>query len=135
MKLRLGDRLRVEVVCDADVAQLPLPPMMLATLVENAIKHGIEPLPQGGRITVLACREGDDLCISVTDTGAGLPSAHDAATVVGDGVGLANIADRLRSLYGDVASLSVQSRDGGGVVASLRITLAPLTNTALTEVA
>jgi sensor histidine kinase YesM len=135
MKLRLGERLQTEVDCNHEVADLPLPPMMLATLVENAIKHGIEPLPQGGRITVLACREGDDLCISVTDTGAGLPSAHEATTVVGDGVGLANIADRLRSLYGDAASLSVQSRDGGGVVASLRITLAPLTNTALTEVA
>jgi sensor histidine kinase YesM len=134
MKLRLGGRLQAEVTCNADVDQLPLPPMMLATLVENAIKHGIEPLPQGGRIAVLACRAGDDLCISVTDTGAGLPSAHDAATVVGDGVGLANIADRLRSLYGDAASLSVQSRIGGGVVASLCITLAPLTNTTHAEV-
>jgi sensor histidine kinase YesM len=135
MKLRLGGRLQTEVVCNADVTQLPLPPMMLATLVENAIKHGIEPLPQGGRIAVLACREGDDLCITVTDTGAGLPSAHDAATVVGDGVGLANIADRLRALYGDAASLSVCSRLGGGVVASLRIALAQLTNTTHAEVA
>jgi sensor histidine kinase YesM len=136
MKLRLGERLQAEVTCSAEVADLPLPPMMLATLVENAIKHGIEPLPQGGRIAVLARRrEGDALCITVTDTGAGLTKAEDSATLVGDGVGLANIADRLRSLYGDAASLSVQSRDGGGVVASLRITLAPLTKTPHAEVA
>jgi LytS/YehU family sensor histidine kinase len=135
MMLRLGDRLQAEVTCSAEVADLPLPPMMLATLVENAIKHGIEPLPKGGRITVLACREADDLCITVTDTGAGLPSAQDAATVVGDGVGLANTADRLRSLYGDAASLSVQSRIDGGVVASLCIALTPLTNTTHAEVA
>jgi signal transduction histidine kinase len=135
MKLRLGDRLQTEVDCSTDVADLPLPPMMLATLVENAIKHGIEPLPKGGRIAVSACREGDALCLTVTDTGAGLASSHDAKTVAGDGMGLANTADRLRSLYGDAASLSVQSRVGGGVVASLRIALAPLTSSALTEAA
>ena len=130
MKLRLGDRLQAEVDCSADVADLLLPPMMLATLAENAIKHGIEPLPQGGRIAVRACRDGDALCITVTDTGAGLADASDSTTVVGHGVGLANTADRLRSLYGDAAQMLIQSRVGGGVVASLRIELASLTRTA-----
>lgn len=134
MKLRLGERLHTEVECSADVADLPLPPMMLATLVENAIKHGIEPLPQGGRIAVRACREGDALCITVTDSGAGLVDTNDSATVVGSGVGLANTADRLRSLYDDAACLSVQSRGGGGVVASLRIDIAQLTHTRSGEI-
>jgi sensor histidine kinase YesM len=126
MKLRLGERLQTCVDCNPDAAAFPMPPMMLATLVENAIKHGIEPLPQGGRIDVKAEIHGAELCLTVSDTGAGLTSGSGASNQTGSGTGLANTTDRLRALFGDAASLSVESGVQGGVVATLRIALAAL---------
>jgi hypothetical protein len=126
MKLRLGERLQTQVECSPDAAPLPMPPMMLATLVENAIKHGIEPLPEGGRIDVRAAVEGTELWLTVTDTGAGLGGSLGADTLAGSGTGLANTTDRLRALFGDAASLSVESGARHGVVATLRIAVAML---------
>ena len=124
MKLRMAQRLQIHVDCSPEAAALSMPPMMLATLVENAIKHGIEPLPQGGRIDVTACMEAGQLCVRVCDTGTGL--SPNGAPKQGGGTGLANISDRLRTLYGDAASLSVQAGAQGGVVASICIALAAL---------
>jgi sensor histidine kinase YesM len=122
MATRLGPRLRFEVRAAPDCAAHPLPPLMLLTLVENAIRHGIEPLPQGGQIRLLARHEGAQLCIDVADTGAGLQSPSPSP---GQGLGLANVRDRLASLYGPAAHLSIQQQDGGGVLASIRLTYAP----------
>lgn len=124
MKLRLGGRLQVQVDCSAEAAPWAMPPMMLATLVENAIKHGIEPLAQGGRIEVRAQVEDGQLCVRVRDTGAGL--SHAGVAAQGGGTGLANISDRLRTLYGDAAHLRVEAAAGGGVVASICIALPAL---------
>lgn len=126
MKLRLGERLQAKVDCSPDAAALSMPPMMLATLVENAIKHGIEPLPRGGRIDVTAEINGADLCLTVSDTGAGLAGNSGSGAQVGSGTGLANTTDRLRALFGDAASLTVESGVQGGVVATLRIALTAL---------
>ena len=89
---------------------------MLITLAENAIKHGIEPSPQGGRIDVAIGRVGDDVVLAVNDTGTGL-----GAAAPGSGIGLANIRERLRLIYGERAALELEENDPRGFRA--RITL------------
>lgn len=120
MATRLGARLQFHVQADADCGAHAMPPLMLLTLVENAVRHGIEPLAAGGRIRVSAQRDGDRLLVDVADTGVGLQPATPAAGA-SQGLGLANVRDRLASLYGPAAHLSIQQADGGGVLA--RITL------------
>jgi LytS/YehU family sensor histidine kinase len=95
--------------------------MMLATLVENAIKHGIAPLAEGGSIRVKAERGGDALRLTVADTGRGLTASS------GAGVGLANIRARLAALYGNRAALELQANAPRGVAAiiTLPITSSP----------
>jgi sensor histidine kinase YesM len=95
---------------------------MLITLVENAIKHGIEPLPGGGRIEVTAEREvrqdGAHLAVSVVDTGAGIANAPGA-----NAIGLANIRERLALLYGEHATLETKTNVPRGFVARLVLPL------------
>jgi two-component sensor histidine kinase len=118
MATRLGTRLRVQVQagtgCEADA----VPPMMLLTLVENAVRHGIEPLPQGGRVDVQARREAGRLVLEVRDSGAGL---QPGGATQGQGVGLANVRDRLASLYAGEARLVLQQRNTGGVSARIEL--------------
>lgn len=119
MARRLGERLRFDVRADADCGAHPLPPMMLLTLVENAVRHGIEPLARGGEVRIVARRDGERLVLEVHDDGAGLVTPE-KATSKGQGVGLANVRDRLASLYGDAAHLQVeQQRAEGGVCARI----------------
>ncbi|MEJ7805435.1 MAG: ATP-binding protein, partial [Telluria sp.] len=94
-----------------------MPSMMLLTLVENAIKHGIEPSLRGGQISVAAAVRGTSVVLTVTDTGPGLGSAP------GAGEGLANVRARLTLLYGDAASLSVTDGDAAGVEATITLPL------------
>jgi sensor histidine kinase YesM len=134
MQTRLGPRLAYDVAIPAAVAELSVPPGMLITLVENAIKHGIEPIPRGGRVEVSAVTDGDDLLLAVADTGAGL----DAASSCGQGIGLANIRERLALLYGNDASLELAGNEPQGFIARIRIPLverAPATRTARTVAA
>ena len=116
MQTRLGRRLAWSLACPDDVADVPIPPGMLITLAENAIKHGIEPSPQGGRIDVALGRVGDDVVLAVNDTGTGL-----GAAAPGSGIGLANIRERLRLIYGERAALELEENDPRGFRA--RITL------------
>ena len=104
MRTRLGRRLDYEVAIPASLEQVPLPPGMLITLVENAIKHGIEPWPPGGRVDVTARDADGRLEVSVADTGAGLEGTQ----VAGTGIGLANIRERLSLLYDDRAMLELE---------------------------
>jgi sensor histidine kinase YesM len=120
MGTRLGTRLRFDLHAAPGCAAHPVPPMLLLTLVENAVRHGIEPLPQGGQVNIEARRENDRLTLEVRDSGAGLQAAS-ASMTKGQGLGLANVRDRLASLYGGGAALSVQQRPEGGV--SSRMTL------------
>ena len=118
MATRLGERLRFDVHAEAGCGAHPLPPMMLLTLVENAVRHGIEPLARGGEVRILARRDEERLLLEVRDDGAGLAAAH--APTRGQGVGLANVRDRLASLYGDAAHLHVAQRGSeGGVCACI----------------
>jgi len=104
MRTRLGRRLEFAVTVPPALADVPLPPGMLITLVENAIKHGIEPWPPGGRVDVTARDAGGRIEVSVADTGAGLEGTQ----VAGTGIGLANIRERLSLLYDDRAMLELE---------------------------
>jgi LytS/YehU family sensor histidine kinase len=119
LALRFGPRLRWRVEADADVRQLPLPPMLLQPLVENAVKHGIEPKVGGGEVVIRAARSGSKLRIEVADDGGGLDPARPGGT------GLANVRARLAALYGEAARLSLSEAPAGGVVAVLELPCAP----------
>ena len=124
LQMRMGERLQFSITAEAGLLDSPMPPMVLPTLVENAIKHGLGPLPEGGRIDIRARRADDDLEIEVRDTGAGFTAAK------GSGVGLANTRSRLAGLYGPRASLQLAAGAPRGVVAMLRLPLEPLATAA-----
>lgn len=120
MRRRLGERLAYRVEVPPALAGLELPPGMLITLVENAIKHGIEPLAAGGEIRVGAeidPARNDRWCLTVADTGAGLASAP------GQGIGLANIRERLALHYAGGAELVLEENQPRGFVARLVLPL------------
>ncbi|MCG6116663.1 MAG: histidine kinase [Aquimonas sp.] len=115
MRLRLGGRLQYGI--DAAEANLEraLLPMLLLTLVENAVKHGIEPLPGPGRIDLRVETSNEAVRLVVEDSGAGLKPG------LGGGVGLANIRAQLRDRYADAAALALSARPQGGVRAEIRL--------------
>ena len=122
--MRMGDRLTFDIDCPADLASISFPPMMLPSLVENAIKHGLEPQREGGRIDVVVSRlftaTGDRICVAVKDTGRGLT---DAPVQAGGGVGLTNIRERLIAIYGEHGKLTLESNEPKGVIASIEVPL------------
>ncbi|WP_423595313.1 sensor histidine kinase [Roseateles sp. MS654] len=120
LQMRMGDRLRFDIEADAALFATPLPPMVLPTLVENAIKHGLSPLPEGGRIDITARREptGPGLLLEVRDTGQGFAASG------GSGVGLANTRARLMAMFGRDAWLELEAAEPRGVVARVRVPLA-----------
>jgi signal transduction histidine kinase len=118
MRVRMAGRLSVRVDADDAVRALPFPPLILLTLVENAVTHGVEPKPGPGEVAILARVDGDTLTIAVEDDGAGLTPG------ITPGLGLANVRAQLRSLFGDRASLDVTSRPQGGVSARIRVPIA-----------
>ena len=125
-QMRLGERLRFEMpAVDPALATQALAPLMLGTLVENALQHGIEPSAKGGTIRVLVQREDETSSwqLLVEDDGVGL-SPGPAATA-GTGLGLHNLRERLSLLHGPRARLSVSSRPGGGVRAALHLPWQP----------
>lgn len=113
MQVRLGPRLAFSVTIPCELESFQLPPGILITLVENAIKHGIEPHPPGGEIKVTAVRDDGGVVVTVADTGAGISS------VPGQGIGLANIRERLQLLCGDRAELCLSENEPRGFVARL----------------
>jgi len=122
MQTRMGERLSYSVAADPDTATLPLPPALVMTLVENAIKHGVEPAADGGNIEVRAIRQGDQLCVTVSDSGVGLTSI--ASRDAGGGMGLSNIAQRLQASYGDAASVKLVQNQPRGCIATLTLPIA-----------
>lgn len=117
MRLRTGDRLQYTVEADAALRGLPYPPLLLITLVENAIKHGIEPRPGAGRIAIRAWTADNALHVRVVDDGAGLSPG------VGGGMGLANVREQLAVRFGPRASLRLSGAPGGGAQAEIRTPL------------
>ncbi len=122
MKTRMADRLIVDLHLPTDLEGVEMPPAMLISLVENAIKHGLEPAIEGGRLTITASMENEVLRVAVSDTGLGL--GHAAASVGGSGgVGLTNVRERLAAIYGEIGSLEVIENSPVGVVATIVIQL------------
>ncbi len=115
MQARMKDRLSVNFDIPEQLEHAPFPPMMLQTLIENAIKHGLEPKIEGGRIDISARLDGGALQVSVRDNGAGFNLHAD------DGVGLANIRERLRLLYDSRAELVIEAPLDGGAIAAIRV--------------
>ena len=122
LKMRMGDRLAFDIDCPADLSGIAFPPLMLPSLVENAIKHGLEPQREGGRIDVVVTpvttAQGQRIRVSVKDTGRGLT---DTPTQAGGGVGLTNIRERLIAIYGDAGKLTLESSEPKGVVAAIEV--------------
>jgi signal transduction histidine kinase len=114
-QIRIGGRLAFSIEVPPEIARLKFPPLMLLTLVENAIKHGIAPRTEGGTIRIRARADADRLRIEVCDTGAGLSQA------AGSGMGLANVRARLAALFGAGARLVIEPNAPHGVVAAIEI--------------
>jgi signal transduction histidine kinase len=114
-QIRIGGRLTFSIEVPEEIASLRFPPLMLLTLVENAIKHGIAPQTEGGAIRIRARADDRRLRIEVCDTGAGLSQA------AGTGMGLANVRARLAALFGAGARLVIEPNAPHGVVAAIEI--------------
>jgi sensor histidine kinase YesM len=109
MSIRMGPRLAFSLDLSQDLADLPVLPMLLQPLVENAVRHGIEPDIDGGRIDVRALVDEDRLVLLVEDTGIGLGPDGPASRGSADGgFGLAQIHERLATAYGDAATLVIE---------------------------
>jgi sensor histidine kinase YesM len=115
LQVRMGERLRFRLDVPGDLGTLPFPALALSTLTENAIKHGLNPLPEGGSIEIAARVENFQLKVEVADTGAGLRQSS------GSGAGLANLRARLAALYGDAASLNIEANMPCGIRATIAV--------------
>lgn len=120
-RLRMGGRLSVDLDLATALEGVEFPPLVLQTLVENAIKHGIEPKTGPVRIRVYAQRGDAELRVCVQDDGVGLGGA----ATQGGGTGLQNIRERLQGIYGERARLSIAGLPQGGVLASVTLPINP----------
>jgi signal transduction histidine kinase len=119
LKIRMGDRLAMQIQVPDALKSVPMPPMMLQTLVENAIKHGLEPLTGGGTVWILAREADGKAAITVADDGRGFSEEGG-----GTGIGLKNVRERLRLGYGDAATFSIVANFPRGVAATITVPLA-----------
>ena len=108
-RLRLGDKLRIEIQVAEAALEVPIPVLSIQPLVENAVKHGIAPKVEGGLVRVEVATENDGIRILVSDTGPGFPSESSTRA----GVGLDNVARRLDLYFGAEAALNVESNSSG----------------------
>ena len=115
LQMRFGERLRWHIEATDAARCAPFPPMLLQPLVENAVRHGIEPSLSGGAIHIRAVMENAILRIQVDDDGAGLGDE------IKPGAGLDNVRARLKALYGSSGRLTLASNEAGGVTAALEI--------------
>jgi hypothetical protein len=121
MAVRMGARLTFAFDLPEPLRADPVPPLLLQPLVENAIRHGLEPRIDGGRIDIAARRDGDRLVLTVRDTGVGLaPTGTDPATR-GGRFGTAQVRERLAALYGEAATFTLEPAPGGGTLARIEL--------------
>ena len=118
LKIRMEDRLQIAIELPDELAGVPFPSMMLQTLAENAIKHGLEPKTGGGRIWITARREPDGGHVAVTVADDGIGFGGDTA---GTGIGLKNLRERLHLAYGNAARFSIAANFPDGVAATVSV--------------
>ena len=119
MRMRMEERLQFYLQVPQGLRSARFPPMMLQSLVENAIRHGLEPKAEGGSITVRAEVQDGKLIVQVQDTGVGFAPIGQGATV--GGIGLSNIRERLQLLYGTQAALQTSSPSTGGACVTIMV--------------
>jgi signal transduction histidine kinase len=115
MQMRMETRLRFAIDIPESLRSHPFPPMLLMSVVENAIKHGIEPHAEGGEVRLEAKQKGGSLVVSVTDSGRGF------ADHLGQGMGLTNLRERLKALYGQRSQLTLEAIVPHGAKATIEI--------------
>jgi hypothetical protein len=115
LQVRMGERLKVSFDVPQELTAMAFPPLALSTLTENAIKHGLNPLPEGGAIEISARVEERRLMVGVADTGAGLRASG------GSGAGIANLRARLAALYGGEGGLSLVANWPRGIRATITV--------------
>ena len=114
-KVRMGERLRFRIDLPDDLRQHPFPPMLIQPLVENAVKHGLEPKVEGGTILVEAAEADGLVRITVADTGDGLSACEQG------GIGIGNVRERLRLLFGDKGRLILEEHKPHGLKAIIEV--------------
>lgn len=122
--VRFGrDKLHIEKQLEPDTLEAIVPSMILQPLIENSIKHGLAPKIDGGSVTIRSRFEESVLVIEVFDDGVGIPASSAALSrpTYGAGIGLSNVAERLKVLYGDTATMTVTSEEGKGTSVVLRL--------------
>ena len=121
LKVRMGERLRYRIDVPDELRQFRIAPMLLQPVVENAIAHGLEPKVEGGEVVLSARVEGDHVSLRISDTGVGLNET--APRKPGGGVGLSNLRERLRSLYGAAAKVELLENQPCGMTVRLMLPL------------
>jgi signal transduction histidine kinase len=121
LALRMGPRLAFGIEVPTELRRAAVPPMLLQPLVENAIRHGLEPRLEGGRVDIHASRDGARLRVAVRDTGAGFAATRPAGR---QSLGLANVRARLAALHGDAATLTIEDNAPCGTIVTLELPLA-----------
>ena len=123
-RARFGDRLQVKVTVAPEVLPVAVPFLCLQPIVENAVRHGLEGKPGTGHVTILAEDSGSDCTVSVEDDGLGADPEHVRAVLSGtsdsDSIGVANVDERLRSVYGDEYGLVIETAPGLGTKVTVR---------------
>ena len=114
-KIRMGERLHFKIELPDAVRKHPFPPMLLQPLVENAVKHGLEPKMEGGEIMIKVAEKDDFIRIEVTDTGSGFSSFHNT------GVGIGNVRERIKLLYGEKGRFILEENSPNGARAIIEV--------------
>jgi len=128
MKVRMGERLHASLDLPASLADIGVPPLLLQPLVENAIKHGLEPQRGAGTLHVSAALDGATLVLRVADTGRGLAAAaaareREPVEQIPGGFGTSQVRERLHALHGAAAAFTLTESAAGGTLAEIRLPL------------
>jgi signal transduction histidine kinase len=116
LRIRMGERLKVQLQVPDALKSVPMPPMMLQTLVENSVKHGLEPEVAGGTVWIIAREVDGKVAVTVADDGRGFSTEGG-----GTAIGLNNVRERLRLAFGDAASFAIMSNFPKGVAATITL--------------
>jgi LytS/YehU family sensor histidine kinase len=130
-KMRLGDRLNVDLNISPETLDAEVPHLLLQPLIENAVQYGVSKLASKGEIKIASRREGPALWLTISDNGPGFHAAGGPNRKPGLGIGTSR--ERLQTLYGENQSLSFQVPEGGGTEITIRIPFRPTIHTGPNE--